>query len=47
VVGGTLYSDALSPPGTAADTYLRLYAHNVHTIAEALRAARPRQEPRP
>mgnify|MGYP001371877632 CR=1 FL=1 len=39
VVGGTLYSDALSPPGTAADTYLRMYAHNVRTIAGALRAS--------
>ena len=27
-VGGRLYSDALSMPGTLADTYLKLYAHN-------------------
>jgi zinc/manganese transport system substrate-binding protein len=35
-VGGALYSDALSPPGTVADTYLRMFAHNVRTIVEAL-----------
>jgi zinc/manganese transport system substrate-binding protein len=40
-VGGALYSDALSPPGTAADTYLRMFAHNVRTIVEALEQARP------
>lgn len=39
VVGGTLYSDALSPPGTEADTFLRLYEHNVTTLATALRRA--------
>lgn len=37
VLGGTLYSDALSPPGGPADTYLRLIEHNARTIAEALR----------
>lgn len=42
VVGGTLYSDALSPPGTAADSYLRLIEHNVRAIATALRAAASR-----
>jgi zinc/manganese transport system substrate-binding protein len=41
-VGGTLYSDALSPPGGGADTYLRLYEHNVKTIATALQAAASR-----
>lgn len=41
VVGGTLYSDALSAPGTEADTYLRMYAHNVRQIADALSATRP------
>ena len=41
-VGGTLYSDALSPPGGNADTYLRLYEHNVKTIASALQAAAAR-----
>lgn len=35
-IGGTLYSDALSPPGTVADTYLKLYSHNAQIIAEAL-----------
>ncbi len=35
-VGGSLYSDALSAPGTAADTYLRLFAHNVDTLVAAL-----------
>lgn len=40
-VGGALYSDALSPPGAAADTYLRMFAHNVRTIVEALEQARP------
>ena len=38
-VGGTLYSDALSLPGTEADSYLRLYRHNVQSLAGALRAA--------
>ena len=39
-VGGTLYSDALSPPGTEADTYLKLMSHNAATIAAALRGER-------
>ncbi len=39
VVGGTLYSDALSRPGTSADTYLKLFEHNARTIAEALKSA--------
>jgi zinc/manganese transport system substrate-binding protein len=38
-VGGTLYADALSAPGTEADTYLRLYEHNVTAIPKALQAA--------
>jgi zinc/manganese transport system substrate-binding protein len=38
-IGGTLYSDALSPPGTEADTYLRLMAHNADTVLAALRPA--------
>lgn len=38
-LGGTLYSDALSPPGTAADSYLRLMAHNAETILAALQPA--------
>lgn len=39
-VGGTLYSDALSMPGTEADTYLKLYAHNLKQLHDAL-AAKP------
>jgi zinc/manganese transport system substrate-binding protein len=35
-VGGALYSDALSPPGTAADTYVRMFEHNVRTLVEAM-----------
>jgi len=46
-VGGALYSDALSPPGTAADTYLRLFAHNVHTLVEAIEQARPESPTKP
>lgn len=41
-VGGTLYSDALSALGAGADSYLRLYEHNVKAIAGALQAAAPR-----
>lgn len=37
-LGGTLYSDALSPPGTRADTYLKLMAHNGETLLAALQA---------
>ena len=37
VVGGTLYSDALSAPGTAADTYLKLFQHNAQTLLAGLR----------
>jgi zinc/manganese transport system substrate-binding protein len=36
VVGGRLYSDALSAPGTEADTYLKLFAHNADRIVAAL-----------
>lgn len=36
-LGGTLYSDALSQPGGPADTYLKLMAHNAHSLAAALR----------
>ena len=35
-IGGTLYSDALSAPGTEADTYLKMYAHNVDTLIKGL-----------
>jgi zinc/manganese transport system substrate-binding protein len=31
-IGGELYSDALSPPGTATDTYLKMFAHNADLI---------------
>ena len=37
VVGGRLYSDALSAPGSEADTFLKLFAHNAQTITAALR----------
>lgn len=37
VLGGTLYSDALSPPGTAADTYIGMFTHNVTTLIGALK----------
>jgi len=40
-VGGTLYSDALSPPGTAGDTYLRMFDHNASTLLAALQARVP------
>ena len=36
VIGGTLYSDALSSPGTAADTYIRMFEHNTATIIKAI-----------
>ena len=35
-IGGTLYVDALTPPGTVADTYLKMFAANVDTIVKAL-----------
>lgn len=36
ILGGKLYSDALSKPGTEADTYLKLFAHNAQAIANSL-----------
>lgn len=39
-VGGTLYSDALSAAGGPAATYLKLYEHNVTSIADALAGGR-------
>jgi zinc/manganese transport system substrate-binding protein len=36
VVGGTLYSDALSPPGTPGDSYLGMFRHNVPAMVEAM-----------
>ncbi len=38
VVGGTVYSDALSPPGGPADTYLALFRHNATLFAAAMAA---------
>lgn len=35
-IGGKLYSDALSAPGTSADTYLKLFESNVNTILQAI-----------
>lgn len=40
-VGGKLYSDALSAPGTEADTYLKMMQHNIESLAEALERGRP------
>ena len=39
VVGGTLYADALSEPGTVADTFLKMFEHNVTTIVKGIAAA--------
>ena len=36
VLGGRLYSDALSMPGTEADTYLKLFAHNAGTLMSGM-----------
>lgn len=38
-IGGTLYADALSEPGTAVDTYLKLIEHNAATIIKGLAPA--------
>jgi len=35
-IGGKLYSDALSAPGTQADTYLKMFNSNVNTILQAI-----------
>ncbi|HNC52851.1 MAG TPA: metal ABC transporter substrate-binding protein [Accumulibacter sp.] len=35
-IGGTLYSDSLSQPGTPADTYLGMVRHNAKTLSAAL-----------
>lgn len=35
-VGGTLYSDALSAPGTSADTYLKMMALNLSALIKAM-----------
>jgi len=36
VIGGTLYSDALSASGTSGDTYLKLFEHNANALVKAL-----------
>lgn len=36
-IGGQLYSDALSPPGGPAATYIDMMRYNTRTITEALR----------
>lgn len=35
-IGGTLYADALSEPGTDADTYLKMFERNVSTIVSGI-----------
>jgi len=35
-VGGRLYADALTEPGTSADTYLKMFQHNVTIIVQAI-----------
>ncbi|MCB1907496.1 MAG: zinc ABC transporter substrate-binding protein [Rhodocyclaceae bacterium] len=35
-IGGTLYSDSLSPAGGDASTYLQMMTHNLETLADAL-----------
>ena len=35
-IGGKLYSDALSAPGTGADTYLKMFSSNVNTILQTI-----------
>jgi zinc/manganese transport system substrate-binding protein len=38
ILGGTVYSDALSEPGGVADTYLKMFRHNVTLFVAAMRA---------
>ncbi len=40
-IGGRLHADALTPAGGEADTYLKLFRHNVDTLIEALGGAAP------
>jgi zinc/manganese transport system substrate-binding protein len=35
-IGGTLYADALSEPGGPADTYLKMFEHNVSLLRSAM-----------
>jgi len=41
VIGGTLFSDAMGPPGTYEGTYIGMIDHNVTTIAGALGGSPP------
>ena len=36
IVGGTLYSDALAPPGKPGDSYIGMFRHNVPALAAAM-----------
>jgi ABC-type Zn uptake system ZnuABC Zn-binding protein ZnuA len=36
VLGGTLYADGLGPPGSGAESYGKMYRHNVLAIVGAL-----------
>jgi len=36
-IGGTLYSDAMGPPGSAAEGYIGMMRENVLTIVKALK----------
>ena len=38
-LGGTLYSDALSEPGNAADTYLKMIEHHTAMLVETMQSA--------
>jgi zinc/manganese transport system substrate-binding protein len=38
VLGPTVYSDALSPPGGPADTYEKMFRHNVPLFVKAMQA---------
>jgi zinc/manganese transport system substrate-binding protein len=35
-IGGTLYTDALSPPDGPAGTYLDMFRNNIETMSQAL-----------
>jgi len=41
--GGTLFSDAMGPPGTYEGTYLGMIDHNVTTVARALGGEAPQR----
>jgi manganese/zinc/iron transport system substrate-binding protein len=40
-IGGSLYSDAMGPPGTYEGTYVGMIDHNVTTVARALGGQTP------